>query len=185
MSKNKKVNSQKYKFTIADIITFSRLIFIALFTYLLFSGYSTILVLTVFALGALTDLFDGKVARGFNEVSDVGARMDQIFDRMFTGVAFFALLFYFENNNLNFMILPLILSVSREIIGIPGFIIAFLRGRDSYHVEEIGKITTFAQGIVFGAIIIQASWAIYLAVPLAVLGILAGLNYLKYALGKN
>ena len=183
MPKRKKTtNSQKYKFTFPDIITFSRLIFVALFTYTLFKGYSTLLVLTIFALGALTDLFDGEVARGFHEVSDVGARMDQIFDRVFTGVAFFALFFYFKDNNLTFMILPLILSVTREIVGIPGFMVAFLRGKDSYHVKEIGKVTTFAQGIVFGAIIIQASWALYLAVPLAILGIFAGIDYLRYAL---
>ncbi len=182
MPKKKKEDSKKDKITFPDIITFSRLIFIALFTYMLFSGYPLILVLTIFALGALTDLFDGKIARDLGEVSDIGARMDQIFDRIFTGIAFFALFFYFRDNNLNFMIAPLMLSVSREIVGIPGFIIAFLRGKDSYHVKEIGKVTTFIQGVVFGMIILQMSWAIYFAAPLAILGIFAGLDYLRYAL---
>lgn len=174
---------KKRGFTIPDAITSSRLVFAALFAYVLFSGYSKITVLVVFAIGALTDFFDGETARGLHEVSAIGARMDQIFDRIFTIVVFFSLFFYFKDNNLAVMIVPLTLSVTREIIGIPGVIIAFLRGKDSYHVKEIGKVTTFAQGIVFGAIILQLSWAIYLAIPMAVLGIFAGWNYLEYVLG--
>lgn len=40
------------------------------------------LIISLFCLGALTDLFDGSVARGLNRVTDFGSMLDPVADRI-------------------------------------------------------------------------------------------------------
>jgi phosphatidylglycerophosphate synthase len=78
----------------------------------------------------------------------------------------------------------LFLSVSREIIGSFGVLILLIRNRPTYKVKYIGKVTTFMQSVTFAAIIIELPYVIVLAVITCVLGIFAGIDYLKSSLNS-
>jgi phosphatidylglycerophosphate synthase len=179
-------------FNVPNTITLFRLVLVFVFVYLLFMNYSKWIIFSVFAFAALTDWFDGYFARKLNQKTQIGARMDQVIDRVFTGVIVIAFVIYVIVNNQTpeniftlhskNILLLLFLSTSREMIGLPGFVIALIRNKDPYQVRYIGKITTFIQSVAFGAIIIGFSWAVYLAIATCIVGILSGFDYLRYSL---
>ena len=150
---------------------------------MLFKGYSKLSLIIVFGVAAVSDWFDGFFARRLNQKTSIGARMDQVIDRIFTILIVGALLFYVYSKmpNRHFIVLLVLIS-SREIIGLPAFLIRLIRGRDAYAVKYIGKITTFVQSIALGFIILGVSWGIYPAAITCILGIVSGFDYLKDSL---
>ena len=165
---------------IPNSITLVRLLLIFLFIYMLFSDYSKISLTIVFAIAAASDWFDGYFARKLGQTTKIGARMDQVIDRVFTVSIVIALLFknLFPINQE--VLILLLLVTSREILGAPGLIIAIIRAKDSYKVKYIGKITTFIQGIALGLIILGVSWAIYPVALTCIVGVFSAFSYLKY-----
>lgn len=75
-------------FTVANVITFCRLLLTFAFLYLFITGSNRMLALVLYAVAASTDFFDGQIARRTQTVSWVGKIMDPIMDRvlLFTGV---------------------------------------------------------------------------------------------------
>ncbi|WP_028264250.1 CDP-alcohol phosphatidyltransferase family protein [Atopobium fossor] len=75
-------------FTLANAITFTRLIFTLIFLYIFVTGENRYIALLFYATAAITDFLDGQVARRTQTVSWVGKIMDPIMDRvlLFTGV---------------------------------------------------------------------------------------------------
>ena len=69
---------------IPNHITYLRVaIGIALFAFLFFFNIENkLLIISLFSAGALTDLFDGSVARGLNKVTEFGAMLDSTADRI-------------------------------------------------------------------------------------------------------
>ena len=184
---------QEIILNVPNALTLLRLVLVFIFVYLLFMNYNIWIVFVVFAVAALTDWFDGYFARKLNQKTQIGARMDQVIDRVFTAIVVLALMFYVIVSNKGtieniFLISPkniyllLFLISSREIIGTPGFIITLIRNKDPYQVRYIGKVTTFIQSVTLGAIILGFSWAIYLAIVTCIVGIVSGFDYLKYSL---
>ncbi len=55
------------------------LLFVLLF---FFNIENKLLIISLFCVGALTDLFDGSVARGLNKVTEFGAMLDSTADRI-------------------------------------------------------------------------------------------------------
>jgi len=171
---------------VPNSLTLLRLILTFVFIYLLFMNYSKLILIIVFAIAALTDWFDGFFARRLNQKTEIGARLDQVIDRVFTIAIVLAIIIYVIinhlHNNLENTLLLLFLICSREIVSTPGVLIGVIRGKDLYKVKYIGKVTTFVQAFALGAIILQVDWAIYLAIPTCIIGIIAGFDYLRYSL---
>ena len=70
---------------LANILTITRLAllpFMIVLFYLPFN-WAAWLCLVLFTIGALTDFFDGWVARKFNQISEFGKLMDPIADKVF------------------------------------------------------------------------------------------------------
>ena len=65
-------------------ITYARVaVGAALFVLLFFFGIENkLLIISLFCIGALTDLFDGSVARGLNKETEFGAMLDPVADRI-------------------------------------------------------------------------------------------------------
>jgi CDP-diacylglycerol--glycerol-3-phosphate 3-phosphatidyltransferase len=174
--------------SVPNIVTLSRLLLVAPFGYLLFAGYSRWTVLTIFALAAVTDWFDGFVARRLDQVTPEGAWLDQMVDRCFTMAIVLTLLAHawLANGVLAragpSLPLLLVLACAREIVALPGVFIVLLRKARLYHVEYVGKVATFVQSVTLSAIILDVSWALYPALGCAVVGIFSGANYLRYSL---
>ena len=180
--KAKEEIKKEFKLNAPNILTLLRLILTFFIVYMVFSGYSRISIAMVFAITALTDWFDGIVARRFKQTSFIGARLDQVIDRIFTAVVFLIFLIYaLTNNNNDKLLIMLILVVSREIVGLPGIVVRVIRQKDLYEVLYIGKITNWIQGIAFTLIIADFSFALYPAIIAGLVGIYSGFTYLKHS----
>ncbi len=82
-------DNPNYKvFTIANVITFIRLILTLVFLYLFITDANRYIALIIYAVAASTDWLDGKIARATQTVSWYGKLLDPICDRflLFTGV---------------------------------------------------------------------------------------------------
>ncbi len=75
-------------FTIANVITFIRLVLTVVFLYLFITDANRYIALVIYAVAASTDWLDGKIARATQTVSWYGKLLDPICDRflLFTGV---------------------------------------------------------------------------------------------------
>lgn len=67
--------------TIPNWLSYLRIVLIPVFAVLFYNGYLgwAILVLTI---SGLSDFFDGKIARKFNQVSDLGKIIDPVADKL-------------------------------------------------------------------------------------------------------
>ena len=82
MGETKKKLQKKDVFTIPNLLSLFRLCLIPLIVYEYCSVQNTALAVLFIALSALTDVLDGKIARRFNMVSDVGKVLDPIADKL-------------------------------------------------------------------------------------------------------
>ena len=67
--------------TIPNWLSYIRIILIPVFAVLFYQGYVG-WALLVLALSGLSDFFDGKIARRFNQVSDLGKIIDPVADKL-------------------------------------------------------------------------------------------------------
>lgn len=129
-------------------LTLVRIIIGAWLFFLLFNfkNDTSLLILPLFCLGALTDLLDGVIARGFNKITKFGEITDPIADRiLLMPIMFYSLVSY--NRPLFFVI---ILS---EIIN--GIISLITMGKKMPLGSNIfGKTKMFIQSVAFIAILV-------------------------------
>lgn len=77
------------RFTLANQITLLRLIFVPFFVLLVLGGrYGS--ALTLGALAAVSDFFDGWVARTFHQQSSLGVALDPVADKILMGAGYIA-----------------------------------------------------------------------------------------------
>lgn len=67
--------------TIPNLLSFIRIILIPFFGYFLVKD-QLLIAAVIIAISGLTDLFDGKIARRFNQVSNLGKILDPIADKL-------------------------------------------------------------------------------------------------------
>lgn len=67
--------------TIPNLLSFIRIILIPFFGYYLLHD-KLLIAAVIIAISGLTDLFDGKIARRFNQVSNLGKILDPIADKL-------------------------------------------------------------------------------------------------------
>lgn len=123
-------------FTIPNMLTTLRILLVPAFiwAYLRRPGGLPVLIL---AISALTDLLDGKIARRFNQVSDLGKLLDPIADKLTQGAMLGCLLTRFPH----FWILFGLMIVREAFVGIT----SLLAIKKSGHVEGAelhGKVAT-------------------------------------------
>ncbi len=76
------------KNNIANILTVARLLLLPIIIALFFAesswgGFAAWLCLLVYAVAAMTDFFDGYIARKLNQISDFGTFLDPVSDKIF------------------------------------------------------------------------------------------------------
>lgn len=165
-----------------NVVTLARLILAFVFIYMLFANYSKLSLAIVFAVAAGSDALDGFLARKLGQTTSLGARLDQVIDRVFTMLIAIPIFIKLLLTMQTYWIVLLILSLSREIIGVWGLVIREVRDKDAYKVKIVGKVTTFLQAFALGVIIIEWDYAIYVVGLTCLVGILAGLDYLRDSL---
>lgn len=91
IEKNSKYsNDKKQIFTLPNILTYLRIICVPviIIIYLLFKDYKLetmtvrMVIFGLFVFASLTDVVDGKIARHFNLVSDIGKALDPLADKL-------------------------------------------------------------------------------------------------------
>ena len=129
-------------------ITYLRiLVGLILFVLLFYYGIEDkVLILYLFFLGAITDLFDGSVARCLNKATEFGAMLDPVADRvLILPIAIYSL---YEHHKWLLFILLLM-----EIIG--GIISMFQKTKESDVKANIfGKVRMVLLSVVFFAILV-------------------------------
>ena len=123
---------KREKWTIPDTLTLARVILTVVIVYLILTGFGVILIASLFVIAMLTDFFDGKVARKFNQETEFGRKFDIVADRiLMTGVAL-AIIISLGSNEIfgRFEILQVFLIMSREIISFPFATMIVLSGKE-------------------------------------------------------
>lgn len=99
----------------------------------------------VFVLGAITDLFDGLIARRYHTRTELGAILDPVADKIFLGCAFVALSFA-DAVPVHIPKWLTILVLARDaILLISALAIAFVTRPSGFPPSRFGKLSTAMQ----------------------------------------
>ncbi|ODS24089.1 CDP-diacylglycerol--glycerol-3-phosphate 3-phosphatidyltransferase [Candidatus Endobugula sertula] len=130
---------------VANQLTLLRILLIPLIVAVFYLPYDWRYPLAsgMFCLAAITDWFDGWVARKFNQITHFGAFLDPVADKLMVVVALVLLV---EVHATPIIVIPAIVIIGREIvISALREWMAELGKRASIAVSVIGKFKTFAQ----------------------------------------
>ncbi len=132
--------------TIPNLLSFIRILLIPLFAYL-FLKENLLWAVFVLALSGLSDFFDGKIARRFNQVSALGKLLDPVADKL-TQATIAVLLFYrfFNANNhtLKLFAWVFLLFIVKELVMLIGGGLMIYFGIRPGAAEIYGKAATMA-----------------------------------------
>ena len=155
---------------IPNSLTLLRILLIPVFVVILSlpTNWSGLVGAIVFSVAAITDWFDGWLARRWNQTSPLGAFLDPVADKLMVAVALVLLV---QADPSLWMALPAAVIIGREIaVSALREWMAELGARTKVAVSMLGKVKTTAQMIAIILLILQHS---ALAVSwLAVLGLI-------------
>ncbi|MFF2391233.1 CDP-diacylglycerol--glycerol-3-phosphate 3-phosphatidyltransferase [Nocardia sp. NPDC058114] len=169
---------------IANVLTIARIVLVPLFVLALFAegGHDTrwrVIAAAVFGLAAITDRFDGQLARKYGLVTDFGKLADPIADKALIGAALIGLSVLGD--------LPwwITLVICGREIGITLLRLVVVR-RGVIPAGRGGKLKTLVQSVAIALLVLPLSgifatagmWLMYLAVALTVV---TGLDYVGQA----
>ena len=134
----------KYKW-IPNFLTSTRILLVPVFLYCLFTDFShnKLLALIVFLVAAITDAYDGKIARKYNIESKFGIFFDPIADKLLVLSAFYS-----------FMFLPVLSTTVKLwmiiLISFRDILVTLMRTLMQYKgvtmiTSKAGKLKTFLQ----------------------------------------
>ena len=133
------------RWTIPNILTLLRIALIPVFmmAYYLPVSWSHVATTAIFGLAAITDWFDGYLARRLEQTSPFGAFLDPVADKLIVAVALIVLV---QGNPTILFVIPAAIIVGREIaISALREWMAEIGERAQVAVSTIGKIKTTAQ----------------------------------------
>lgn len=131
--------------TIPNLLTVIRVFLVPVFAYLFLKG-EYIWAVTMLFFSGLSDFLDGKIARAFNQVSDLGKVLDPVADKL-TQITLAVLLFIKFNGSSNKTLVAyswifLVFLIKEVIMVIGGGALLLMNLRPS-PAEVYGKIATF------------------------------------------
>lgn len=129
------------KMTLSTIITLSRIILTPFIVYAMV-GERWGIAFVLFLIAAVTDMFDGMIARLRNEQTFLGASLDALADKILILAAFFTLAFI----KTPLFVLPpffVFFILIKEVLQIVGVVFLFVKkGYITISPTRIGKLTT-------------------------------------------
>jgi cardiolipin synthase len=132
--------------TIPNLLSFLRIVIVPVFAYFFMQGqYGWAVFMLV--LSGLSDFFDGKIARRFNQISALGKLLDPIADKL-TQITLAVLLFLSFNNasdeTLKAFSWVFLVFIIKEFVMVIGGAIMLAFGIRPGAAEIYGKVSTFA-----------------------------------------
>ncbi len=148
-------------FTLANQLTLLRMAMVPLLVVLVLGGEHR-WAFFVFLAAGLTDLLDGWVARLSHQQTRLGAMLDPVADKLLVGSMFVVLTWGSEG----FVTIPTWVTVtilSRDgILLIAVVVINLAVGRRLFYPTALGKLTTFAQLITAGLVLLASAYRVTL-----------------------
>ena len=132
--------------TIPNLLSVIRILLIPVFA-VLFNDGSYLWAVIVLAISGLTDFFDGKIARKFNQISALGKLLDPIADKL-TQITI-AIVFYMtfsgsSDETVKKFSWVFLVFLIKEAVMVVGGAIMIMLGLKPVAAEMPGKIATFA-----------------------------------------
>ncbi len=130
--------------TIPNLISFARILIIPLFAYLFYEG-ELIWAVAILAVSGLSDMVDGKIARRFNQVSELGKMLDPIADKLTVAtiaIMLFLTFYNAENETLKMFSWAFLLFIGKELLMLLVGAIMIGVGIHPNAAEIYGKIAT-------------------------------------------
>ena len=132
--------------TIPNLLSVIRILLIPVFAVLFYKQEYGWAILTL-VLSGLSDFFDGKIARKFNQISALGKMLDPVADKL-TQVTLAVLLFMSFNNaqdeTLKAFSWVFLVFIVKEIVMVAGGAVMLACGIRPGAAEIYGKVATFA-----------------------------------------
>jgi len=132
--------------TIPNLISFIRIVLIPFFAYFYIKD-EIVIALIILALSGLSDFFDGKIARKFNQVSNLGKILDPVADKL-TQITIAVLLFIEFRGAHSDVIRAFgwvfLVFLVKEGIMVVGGLLMLIFGIRPGAAEIYGKVATFA-----------------------------------------
>ena len=130
--------------TIPNLLSVIRIALIPVFAVMYLQG-NQILAIIILAVSGLTDLFDGKIARRFNQVSALGKILDPVADKL-TQITIAVILFICFRNSSSSMInafgwVFLVFLIKEGIMVVGGLVMLLMNIRPGA-AEMPGKVAT-------------------------------------------
>lgn len=132
--------------TVPNLLSFLRIVMVPIMAVLFVKGYPLWSVFVLF-LSGLSDFLDGKIARRFNQISDLGKILDPVADKA-TQITVAILLYMFfrsaENSpELTAFSWVFLLFVGKELLMVLVSIVLLAMGLRPGAAEIWGKVATF------------------------------------------
>lgn len=141
--------------TIPNLLSLIRIILIPVFGVLFYHG-EVLWAVVVLVLSGLTDFFDGKIARKFNQVSELGKVLDPVADKL-TQMTIAIILFLTFNKSENPVMVwfkwVFLFFVAKELLMVIVGAIMIAIGLKPSVAVIYGKVATFAYYVVMGLVI--------------------------------
>ena len=137
---NKGTGLRNEFFTIPNILVYIRVLLVPVFVYIYITARSDsdyYIALAVMIIAFLTDFFDGKIARKFNLVTDLGKILDPIADKLYQFAVAICLVVKYP---LMFRVV-VIIFIKELIMGLMGLVLLD-KGGKVFGAKWYGKICT-------------------------------------------
>jgi len=166
--------------TLANLLTMLRLAAVPLFLYMFsLQGISPHWIALVFVLTGITDVLDGHLARSRNEVTRFGTLADPLADKLIMLAAIISLA-----SRGSVPVWVAVLLGAKEVALMIGAGVFLVSQSKITPASSLGKSATALLYIGVTGTILSVPYSIYLVVVGVGVSLLAGLDYLRQALGK-
>lgn len=178
----------KWEWTIPNVLSLIRIALLPVFAVLYLHSDTQPALLwwagAILILSGLTDLFDGWIARRFNQISEIGKLLDPVADKLTQ----FTVLVCLATQYMELVCLAVICLLKEVAQGIGGFLL--LRRGDTVRGSQwFGKVSTMVFYSSMAAIVLFPSMPGWVLISLVVLVsltmLIAFLGYLKTYLGAR
>ena len=127
-------------FTIPNILSYFRILLIPLFVYLYFKAETPpefFRAAVVLGISGFTDLFDGKIARRFNQITELGILLDPVADKLTEGAVVLCLMTRYR-----WVAALVVLYVLKEGFMAVAGLVMLRRGKKLDGAKWFGKVCT-------------------------------------------